>query len=180
MPKQTARPPEVARALNALRKMVRGLRSAAETVERDFRISAAQLFVLSELAQIPDQSVKDLAAVTMTTHSTVSQVVGQLISKGLIARRADAFDGRRSVLRVTRQGAILLKKAPRAIQEDLVDGLATLRPAERRGLANGLEKWLAASGLSSVRSTMLFEKPLLTSDKSRARARKSPRSRFSG
>ncbi len=180
MPKKTAKPPDVARALNALRKMVRGLRSAAEAVERDFRISAAQLFVLSELAQVPDQSVKDLAAVTMTTHSTVSQVVGQLISKGLVARTVDALDGRRSVLRVTRQGTTLLKKAPRAIQEDLVDGFATLRPAERRGLANGLEKWLIASGLSSVRSTMLFEKPPLTNDKSRANARKSQRSRFSG
>ena len=155
--------------------MVRGLRSAAEAVERDFRISAAQLFVLSELAQVPDQSVKDLAAVTMTTHSTVSQVVGQLISKGLVTRTADVSDGRRSVLRVTRQGSILLKKSPRAIQEDLIEGFATLRPSERRGLANGLEKWLTASGLGGVPSTMLFEKPLLPKSRSRTRSRKANR-----
>ena len=155
------RPPDVARALNALRRMVRGLRSAAETVERGLRVSAAQLFVLSELSQIPDQSVKDLAAVTMTTHSTVSQVVGQLIAKGLVTRSADASDRRRSVLRLTRQGTTLVRRAPRAIQEDLIDGFATLRPSERRGLASGLEKWLAASGLGGVPSTMLFDKPLL-------------------
>ncbi len=155
------RPPDVARALNALRRMVRGLRSAAETVERGLRVSAAQLFVLSELSQVPDQSVKDLAAVTMTTHSTVSQVVGQLITKGLVTRSADASDRRRSVLRLTRQGTTLAKRAPRAIQEALIDGFATLRPSERRGLASGLEKWLAASGLGGVPSTMLFDKPLL-------------------
>jgi DNA-binding MarR family transcriptional regulator len=175
MPRQTTRQPEVARALNALRRMVRGLRSAAEAVERDLRISAAQLFVLSELAQIPDQSVKDLAAVTMTTHSTVSQVVAQLISKGLVVRTADAFDGRRSVLRVSRRGTQLLRRAPRAIQEDLIDGFAILRPAERRGLANGLERWLAASGLSGVPSTMLFDKPLLTGTKAPSGKRKSSR-----
>jgi hypothetical protein len=61
---------------------------------------------------------------------------------------------------VTRQGTNLLKKAPRAIQEDLIDGFALLSPAERRGLANGLEKWLAASGLSGVPSSMLFDRPL--------------------
>lgn len=155
------RPSDVSRALNALRRMVRGLRSAAESVERELRISAAQLFVLSELAQLPDQSVKDLAAVTMTTHSTVSQVVGQLISKGLVTRTADETDARRAVLRVTRQGTNVLKKSPRAIQEDLIDGFGSLRPAERRGLANGLEKWLEASGLGGVPSTMLFEQPLL-------------------
>ncbi|MDQ6770643.1 MAG: MarR family transcriptional regulator [Gemmatimonadota bacterium] len=173
MPKKTTKQTDVSRALNALRKMVRGLRSAAETVERSLRISAAQLFVLSELAQVPDQSVKDLAVVTMTTHSTVSEVVGQLISKGLVTRTIDALDGRRAVLRVTRQGANLLRKAPRAIQEDLVDGFATLRPAERRSLASGLEKWLAASGLSGVPSTMLFARPLLSNTKTRSRGRKS-------
>src|SRR5580765_444454 len=93
---------DVFRALNALRRMVRGLRSSAESVERDLRISAAQLFVLSELSQRPDQSVKDLASRTMTTHSTVSEVVGQLIAKGLVARTADASDGRRALLRLTR------------------------------------------------------------------------------
>lgn len=156
-----ARPSDVARAINALRRMVRGLRSAAESVERELRISAAQLFVLSELAQLPDQSVKDLAAVTMTTHSTVSQVVSQLISKGLVTRTADETDARRAVLRVTRQGTNVLKKSPRAIQEDLIDGFDSLRPSERRGLANGLEKWLEASGLGSVPPSLLFEQPVL-------------------
>jgi DNA-binding MarR family transcriptional regulator len=170
MPKPTSnRQPDVSRALNALRRMVRGLRSAAEAIERDVRISAAQLFVLSELAQVPDQSVKDLAAVTMTTHSTVSQVVSQLIAKGLVTKTADESDARRSVLRVTRQGTTLLKKSPRAIQEDLIAGFSTLRPSERRSLATGLEKWLEASGLAGVPSTLLFDKPLLTKPRSRVR-----------
>jgi DNA-binding MarR family transcriptional regulator len=157
-----SRQPDVFRAINALRRMVRGLRTAAESVERELSVSAAQLFVMRELAQMPDQSVKDLAAVTMTTHSTVSQVVGQLISKGLVTRTADAADARRALLRLTRQGANLLKRFPRAIQEDLIEGFAALRPSERRALANGLEKWLAASGLGGVPPTMLFEKPLLS------------------
>jgi DNA-binding MarR family transcriptional regulator len=152
---------DLSRALNALRRMVRGLRSAAEGIERELNVSAAQLFVLTQLAQVPDQSVKDLAVVTMTTHSTVSQVVGQLIAKGLVTRTADASDGRRSVLSLTRQGANLVKKSPRLIQADLIKGFGALRPTERRDLANGLERWLDTSGLGGVRSTMLFEKPLL-------------------
>jgi DNA-binding MarR family transcriptional regulator len=152
---------DLSRALNALRRMVRGLRSAAEGIERELNVSAAQLFVLTQLGQVPDQSVKDLAVVTMTTHSTVSEVVGQLIAKGLVTRTADASDGRRSVLRLTRQGANLVKKSPRLIQADLIKGFGALRPSERRDLANGLERWLDTSGLGRVRSTMLFEKPLL-------------------
>jgi DNA-binding MarR family transcriptional regulator len=162
MPKPTrSRQPDLSRALNAVRRMVRGLRSAAEAVERELHVSAAQLFVLRELAQVPDQSVKDLAAVTMTTHSTVSQVVSQLLAKGFVTRSRDKSDGRRAVLRLTREGAKLLKKSPRVIQADLISGFATLRVPERRALANGLEKWLDASGLGRVSSAMLFDKPLL-------------------
>jgi DNA-binding MarR family transcriptional regulator len=152
--------------------MVRGLRSAAEAIERELSVTGAQLFVLRELNQVPDQSVKDLAAVTMTTHSTVSQVVGQLIVKGLVTRTGDASDGRRSVLRLTRQGAALVKKSPRVIQADLIEGFGMLRPSERRNLANGLEKWLEASGLGGVKAAMIFEKPLLGGSDGRPRSRK--------
>ena len=173
MPKPTTtRQPDLSRALNAMRRMVRGLRSAAEAIERELNVTGAQLFVLRELAQVPDRSVKDLAAVTMTTHSTVSQVVGQLITKGLVTRTGDASDGRRSVLRLTRQGAILVKKSPRVIQADLIEGFAMLGPSERRALANGLEKWLEASGLGGVRPTMIFEKPLLTASGRQSRPKK--------
>ncbi len=153
---------EVARAINALRRMVRGLRAAAEAVERDLKISAAQLFVMSELATSPDQSVKDLAEVTMTTHSTVSEVVSGLLAKGLLTRSTDPTDGRRSVLRLTRQGGSLLRRSPRAIQQDLIEGFVSLNATERRAIAGGLEKWIEASGLGSTRSEMLFEKPLRT------------------
>ena len=159
--RQKSRQPELSRALNAVRRMVRGLRSAAEAIERELSVSAAQLFVLRELADFPNQSVKDLAAVTMTTHSTVSQVVSQLITKGLVTRTPDPSDGRRAVLRLSREGAHLVKRAPRVIQADLIEGFVTLRQSERRALADGLERWLDESGLARVSPEMLFNKPLL-------------------
>jgi DNA-binding MarR family transcriptional regulator len=168
------RQPDLARALNAVRRMVRGLRLAAEAVERELSVSAAQLFVLRELGDVPNQSVKDLAAVTMTTHSTVSQVVSQLIAKGLVTRTSDASDRRRALLRLTRQGANLVRRSPRVIQADLIEGFSALRPAERRGLANGLEKWLDASGMARVQSRMLFDKPLLEKRRSGSSMKSEP------
>jgi hypothetical protein len=105
----------------------------------------------------------------MTTHSTVSQVVAQLIAKGLVTRTADAVDGRRAVLRVSRRGAALLRKAPRAIQAGILVGFARLPAAERRSLARGLEKWVAASGFSGVPSGLLFNNPVRANRKRRPR-----------
>jgi DNA-binding MarR family transcriptional regulator len=163
--------PDVSRALNAVRQMVRGLRSAADTVERELNVSAAQLFVLRELAEESGRSVKDLADVTMTTHSTVSEVVAQLVAKGLVTKRPDENDARRAVLRLTRLGSNLVRKAPRAIQEDMIDGFGKLKPSEQRGIANGLEKWLRASGMGSVPAAMLFSKPLREATNRRRRTR---------
>jgi DNA-binding MarR family transcriptional regulator len=103
----------------------------------ELNVSAAQLFVLRELGKVPDQWVEDLAAVTMTTHSTVSQVVSQLLSKGLVARTRDEGDGRRSVLRLTPQGARLERKSPRVIQTDLIKGFATACAGAQRFTAKG-------------------------------------------
>jgi MarR family transcriptional regulator, organic hydroperoxide resistance regulator len=181
MPQPARQTAEVSRALNALRKMVRGLRQSAEMVERDLGVSAAQLFVMRELAREPNQSVKELAVMTMTTHSTVSEVVGQLITKGLVSRAEDQADRRRSSIRLTTRGSQLLRKAPRAIQEELVDGFSLLRAGERKSLATGLEKWLAASGMSAVKPGMFFASPLLAKgDRPTARAHSSSRQRSAG
>ena len=105
----------------------------------------------------------------------MSQVVSQLLTKGLVTRTRDDGDGRRSVLRLTRQGASLVKKSPRVIQTDLIKGFATLRAPERAALAKGLEKWLEASGLGSVPSSMLFEQRLLENARPRSPRKKPAR-----
>jgi DNA-binding MarR family transcriptional regulator len=89
----------------------------------------------------------------------VSQVVAQLIAKGFVTKTTDVTDGRRAVLRLTRSGYVLLRNAPRAVQEDLIDGFVALRVAERRALVQNLEKWLAAAGLDAGPASMLFERP---------------------
>jgi hypothetical protein len=63
------------------------------------------------------------------------------------------------VLRLTRQGASLLRRSPRAIQQDLIEGFVSLGATERRAIARGLEKWIEASGLGSTPSEMLFQNP---------------------
>ena len=53
----------------------------------------------------------------------------------------------------------------------MIDGFATLRPAERRALANGLERWMAAAGFSGIPATMLFDKSYPTDGKYRLKKR---------
>jgi DNA-binding MarR family transcriptional regulator len=145
------------RTMNALRRLVQALRVSTVAVKRTSGISGAQLFVLRELVERPGQSLRDLVARTLTSQSTVSEVVARLVDAGLVSRRAAPEDGRRAVLSPTPAGRALLRAAPPTVQAHLVDGLRRISPGSLGALADGLEQWLAAAGLADVPPTMFFE-----------------------
>jgi MarR family transcriptional regulator, lower aerobic nicotinate degradation pathway regulator len=145
------------RAMNALRRLVRALRVSTVAVQRTSGISGAQLFVLRALVERPGQSMRDLVARTLTSQSTVSEVVARLIARGLVTREAAPDDGRRAVLTPTAAGRALVRTAPPTVQADLIEGLQRLSPGSRSALADALEQWLGTAGLTEVPAGMFFE-----------------------
>jgi DNA-binding MarR family transcriptional regulator len=150
---------DLTRALNSLRRIVRAGRGSTQAVETRFGISSAQLFVLQTLAESPGLSIKDLVAMTLTTNSSVSEVVGRLVDAGLVIRDTDEADKRKKVLTLTDGGREIVRHSPRTIQRDLIDGFAKLTSAQQHSLAGCLEEWCKMSGFSEVPPTMLFEPP---------------------
>jgi DNA-binding MarR family transcriptional regulator len=143
--------------MDGLRRLVRVLHVASRASERDLGVSAAQLFVLRQLALAPGQSLTDLAAATRTGQSSVSEVVTRLVKRGLVERRASAVDRRRAELALTDKARALLERAPGTVQERLIAGFARLDAAQRRALADGMDAWLASAGLSGEPATFFFE-----------------------
>jgi MarR family transcriptional regulator, lower aerobic nicotinate degradation pathway regulator len=113
--------------------------------------------VLRALVERPGQSMRDLVARTLTSQSTVSEVVARLIARGLVTRRAAPHDGRRAVLNPTSAGRALLRRAPPTVQADLIEGLQRLSSGSRSTLADALEQWLSVAGLTEVPPAMFFE-----------------------
>jgi DNA-binding MarR family transcriptional regulator len=149
--------PDLARALDALRRIVRAGRGSAQTVESRYGVSAAQLFVLQILAESPGLSIKDLVGLTLTTNSSVSEVVGRLVGSGLVTRETASEDRRRKVLRLTEDGREIVRRSPRTVQQDLIEGFTRLSAAHQRSLAASLDEWCRVSGFGSFPPTMLFE-----------------------
>jgi DNA-binding MarR family transcriptional regulator len=145
------------RAMDSLRRLVHALHVATRGSERSVGLSTAQLFVLRQIALAPGQSMSEIGVRTRTTQSSVSEVVGRLVQRGLVTRRPAAADRRRAELRITPQGEAILARAPETIQERLVAGLGRLGASERRALAATLEAWIAASGLEEVQPVFFFE-----------------------
>ena len=53
---------------------------------------------------------KKLGEKTLITKGTLTGVVDRLIAKGLVQRRADATDGRRQIVQLTKKGEALFTK----------------------------------------------------------------------
>ena len=145
------------RILDAVRRLVRLLRLSDRASQAKTGLSAAQLFVLSELGSAKSLSLTELAERTRTDQSSVSVVVTRLAGAGLVARNRAEDDGRRLVLSLTRSGRAALQHAPRIAQHELVRAVEELPAAERRRFADTFAAIVERMGGGTAAPPMFFE-----------------------
>ena len=148
---------ESAAVLVALRRVVRYLRLADRAAEAACNLSAAQLFVLRAVAEMPGMSLAELARTTVTDQSSVSTVVARLVQRRLVQRRPSARDRRRAELRVTAAGERVLRTAPRVPQREMIAAIRAMSAVRRGELVRALEGLVSLIGASEVAPRMLFE-----------------------
>lgn len=147
-------PPAV--TMDGLRRIVRALRQA-ESRFRSRGVPSAQLFVLRQLMSDEISSIGDLARATLTSQSSVSEVVSKLEAGGFVRRNKADDDNRRAEISLTPAGRKVVKLAPHPFQEQLIAALHRLPSDAQEALANGITAWLREAGISNTPPTMFFE-----------------------
>jgi DNA-binding MarR family transcriptional regulator len=143
--------------MDGLRRIVRALRQADAKSRGGGGVPSAQLFVLRQLKSKPALSIGDLSRATLTSQSSVSEVVSRLEAKGLLCRSKASDDNRRAELSVTAAGQKVLEESPQPFQERLVSALRHLASDDQQALAKGMNAWLREAGISDAPPTMFFE-----------------------
>jgi DNA-binding MarR family transcriptional regulator len=132
----TSPAPSPVRVINAIRAIVRAARTSTRTLEMRFGTSAAQLFMLRALCDGEVGSVKELARRTNTHNISASVVVRRLSDRGFVRRAVSADDRRRVGYSITPEGLAFLASAPRAVDDQLLEGLAAMPAADQQRLAD--------------------------------------------
>jgi DNA-binding MarR family transcriptional regulator len=143
--------------LDALRRLVRGLRLYARHCETHLGLSAAQLFALRKIHEQGTLSLQGLAAATLTDLSSVSVVAERLVTKGLLRRRRAPEDRRRVELSLSPAGLELIERSPDPLQERLLRSLRAMPAARRAALESDLGRLVRDAGLDAQSARLFFE-----------------------
>ena len=151
-----AREEDTTTVVQSVRRVLRALRLAAGATQAA-GLTAAQGYVLHQLADADVLSISELAHRTLTDRSSVAAVVDRLVSRGLIERSVSSRDRRRAEVRITETGRDVLSHAPPAPTVLLTEALDQLSAAELRTLARSMVRLVKVMGLEDAAAPMFFE-----------------------
>ncbi|MEU9282653.1 MarR family transcriptional regulator [Streptomyces sp. NPDC048342] len=122
----------------AVTRLRRALRSSIRTDYPWETLPMAQVELLQVLGEHSPARVSDLATRRRLAPSTVSGLIGQMITAGLVARDVDPADRRASVVTLTDAGRQKLDAWTTAHERRMDAALAALHDSEREAIANAL------------------------------------------
>jgi DNA-binding MarR family transcriptional regulator len=128
-------------ALNSLRAVLRVVRLAGHDTQRRAGLSPAQLLALKALDGPESIRLNELARRTMTSASSVSEVITRLVTQGLVSRTRCDDDGRSVRLALTESGRAAILEAPEP-EDEVLCGLDKLAAGERKQLSELLNRLL--------------------------------------
>ncbi len=114
--------------LRQFRVVFNAVRSHFQQVERQVGVGGAMVWALNVIQGQPGLGVNDLALSMDIHQSTASNLVRQLIQKGLIQSEKSATDRRSVHLTVTPAGLALLQRVPGPFEGVLPQALRQLSP----------------------------------------------------
>ena len=115
-------------------------REATRTYAEKWGLSLPRYRVLTVLGKLPPVSLLELTTHTQMDKGQISRVVGQLEDDGLLAREADANDGRRQILSLTESGKELFRQTIEVSEIRQNEILSVLTGDELEALKNTLNK----------------------------------------
>jgi DNA-binding MarR family transcriptional regulator len=124
--------PDAAQCAHRLRGAVTLLSRRLRPALQDAGLSVAKLSVIGRLYRTGPMTPTELAQREGVMPQSLTRLLAELEADGWLARKADAADGRRSLLRLTRSGARRLVTAVQAGEASLAEIIdARLNPQQR-------------------------------------------------
>jgi len=141
--------------LRQLRLVFHTFKAHFRQVERDARVSGAQLWALSVVNERPGIRLGELAAALDIRQSTASNLTKPLIEGGFITATRQDNDRRIVELRLTQLGRTVVRKAPPPQNGVLPNALGKLSGDALTRLEQDLDELIAVLGSGNKRGAQI-------------------------
>jgi len=121
--KETAETPEVRETANRLRVAIGAFKRRARETAAEGDLTNPQLTALSRLDRLGSMTTAELARREQISPQAMGTTIASLEDLGLVARSADAADGRRSILSLTPEGLAAIRSGRNAVVDRISEVL---------------------------------------------------------
>lgn len=143
--------------VNSFRRVMRAIRLSATEIQAQTGLSAAQLYVLRQIAEDgKGQSIGELADKTLTDRSSVASVVDRLVALDMASRTRSDEDRRRAEVRITERGREAVASAAPPPTYMMVHALESFHDDDLATLARLLDKMVRTMGIDRTAPTMFM------------------------
>jgi len=139
----------------ALRRIIRAIDIHSRSLIQQCGLTSPQLIVLREIGG-REVSVGDLARQVRLSQATMTGILDRLERRGSVARRRDASDKRRVLVRLTSPGARLLAQAPPLLQHSFIERFSRLPEPDQAQLIASLERVVAMMEATELDATTIL------------------------
>lgn len=127
--------------LRAIRRIVRRISEHSKHLSAAYGLTVPQLMCLKAIGELEEHAeitVAGVAGAVQLSPATVSRILDRLVKAGLVDRVRSEEDRRRVLLSLTAAGVERYYTLPRPLQEEFVERLMALDPAERSRLLDAV------------------------------------------
>ncbi len=143
--------------LVTLRQIIRATDLHSRYLAKEFGLTGPQLLILFRLSHSDPISVGEIAKDVSLSQATVTDILDRLALKGLIRRERSSEDKRRTTVRLTEQGADVLKNKPSLLQEEFLNRFIALEEWEQSSILSSLQRVAAM-----MRADVITASPVLS------------------
>jgi len=126
--------------IRSVRRVTRAIDLYSKKLSSTWQLTGPQLAALRSLHTDGSATLTGLASQISLSLPTVSGIVDRLEARDLVVRERQTDDKRRVLIRLTRQGQSIVRRAPPALQESFSDKFRSLPERRQKELDAALKE----------------------------------------
>jgi DNA-binding MarR family transcriptional regulator len=146
----------VADIIDDIRRVFQVVNEQSKKAKRETGLTGPQLWAIKLIGDLSPIRVSDLAARMYLHPATVVGILNRLELQGLVSRSRTSEDRRVVKIELSREGKVIVAKAPQMAQGLLVAGLEALPLKKLRDIASGLEELVRILGAQELPPRLLL------------------------